>query len=63
MTKFNFSNLLTRKGYPLTKKKSMYNCTSLRCSDIGNDSVMNSILPDFGWYLVILPCNRGVVGP
>ena len=41
----------------------MYNCEYLWCSDIGNDSGMSSILSEFGWYLVILPCNRVVAGP
>ena len=63
VTKFNFVYLAARKGYPFTKNKSMYNCTSLWYSGIGNDSGMRSILYEFGWYLVILPCNRGVPGP
>ena len=63
VTKINFYDLVARKGYPLTKKKFIYNCTSLWCYDIGNGSGMRSILSDFGWYLVILTCNRGVAGP
>ena len=63
VTKFNFYDLVARKGYPLTKKKSMYNCTYLWCSDIGNGSGMRSIFSDFGWYIVILPSNRVVAGP
>ena len=62
VTEFNFSDLVARKGYPLTKNKLMYNCTSLWCSDIGNGSGMRSILSDFGWYIVILPCNRRFPG-
>ena len=54
---------MARKGYPLKKKEQMYNCEYLWCSDIGNDSGMSSILSEFGWYLVISPCNRGVAGP
>ena len=63
MTKLKFSDLVARKGYPLTKKKYMYNFTYLRCYDIGNGRGMRYILSDFGWYIVILPCNRGVAGP
>ena len=63
VTKFNFADLVARKGYPLTKENPMYNCTYLWCSDIGNGSGMRSILSDFGWYLVILICNRVVAGP
>ena len=63
VTKFNFADLVARKGTPLTKKKLMYNCTSLWCSDVGNVSGMRYILSDFGCYLVILPCDRGVDGP
>ena len=63
MTKLNFSDLVAIIGYPLTKKKLMYNCTSLYCYDIGNGSVMSSIVSDFGWTLVILPCNKGVADP
>ena len=63
MTKFNFANLVARKGYPLTKNESMYNCTSLSCSYIGNGSGMRYILSDFGSYPAILPCNMGVAVP
>ena len=62
VTKFNFAYLVARKGHPLTKNISMYNCTYLWCSDIGNVGGMRFILSDFGWYLVILHFIRGVTG-
>ena len=62
VTRFNFSGLVVRKGYPLKKNKSMYNFTSLWCYDIGNVGGMRSILSGFGWCLVILPCNKGFAG-
>ena len=61
--KFNFADLVARKGYPLTNNKLIYNCRYLLCSDIGNGSGMCSILSYFGWYLVILTCNRGIASP
>ena len=60
--KFNFVDLVARKGYPFMKNKLMYNCKYLWCSDIVNGSGMRSISSDFGWYIVILPFNRGVAG-
>ena len=60
--KFNLADLLVKKAFLLTKKKSMLMLTELWCVDTGSGNGILSILLDVDFNLVISSCNNGLAG-